>query len=156
MRHRLFVHLVWTTRERAPLIDLPRAAFLARFLPAVACQERARMLAMGVVRTHVHLLLRLDPATEIGRLVQRLKGGSSLLISREGHGGSGGPLRWARGYNLESVSPRAVSAVLQYVESQAAHHPAEAIPGWPPKESGARVASAIDAESRLQPRDWAQ
>ena len=137
MRHRLYVHLVWTTRGRAPLINLARASFLSRFLPAVARQERARVLAIGIVQTHVHLLLQLHPATVIGALAQRLKGGSSRLIAREGHGGGSPLLRWARGYNLESVSPRALPAVLEYVSSQAAHHPAEAIPGYAPPPPGA-------------------
>jgi REP element-mobilizing transposase RayT len=147
MRHRLFVHLTWTTRERAPLLNQRQAVFLARFLPAVARQERAAPLALGMVRTHVHFLLRLDPATNISRLVQRLKGRSAVLAAREGHG----PIRWARGYNLESVSPRAVAAVAGYVLSQAARHPHEAIPGWDAARAAGEtdVASATEAEPRL-------
>jgi REP element-mobilizing transposase RayT len=145
MRHRLFVHLTWTTRDRAPLIDRDRAEFLTRFIPAVARQEAALTLAMGMVKTHVHLLLRIEPATDISFLVQRIKGGSAVLAGREGHGPAGSPLRWAKGYNLESVSPRAIQDVVRYVERQANRHPREAIPGWP----GAQVASATAAEPRL-------
>jgi REP element-mobilizing transposase RayT len=151
MRHRLFVHLTWTTRDRASLIDLPRAEFLGRFLPAVARQERASVLALGMVSTHVHLLLRLDPATGISRLVQRLKGGSAVLAGREGHGPRDRPLRWARGYNLESVSPRAIPVVVDYVMSQARRHPHEAIAGWVGEPWGEApvVVTSPAAESRL-------
>jgi REP element-mobilizing transposase RayT len=138
MRHRLFVHLVWTTRERAARIDARVAGFLERYLREVARQERARVLALGVVSTHVHLLLRVHPQTALPRLVQRIKGGSAVLAEREGYSRRGMSLRWARGYNLESVSPRALELVRSYVETQAQHHPAEAIVGWPPPEARLR------------------
>jgi REP element-mobilizing transposase RayT len=145
MRHRVFVHLTWTTRDRAPLIDRARAAFLMHFLPAVARQESARVLATGLVTTHAHLLLQISPATDISLLVQRLKGGSAMLAGREGHGPRESPLRWARGYNMESVSPRALPEVVRYIERQSERHPREAIVGW----NGIDVASATAAEPRL-------
>jgi REP element-mobilizing transposase RayT len=127
--HRLLVHLVWTTRGREPLITCRLAEFLGTFLPAVARQERATILARGIVSTHIHLLLRLDPETDIPWLVQRLKGGSAAIAEKEKHN-EGRPLRWAKGYSITSVSRQAVPAVIQYVTHQAQHHPLEAIPGW--------------------------
>jgi putative transposase len=129
MRDRLYVHIVWTTRGRETTIDAAVARFLSRFVPVVARQERAGLHAMGMVRTHVHLLLQLHPTTNISRLLQRLKGGSSVLANREGHAAAR-PLRWARGYNIESVSPRALEAARAYVLQQPTHHPREAILGW--------------------------
>ena len=92
------------------------------------------MHALGMVQTHVHLLLQLHPTTSIPRLMQRLKGGSSVLANREGHAGQR-PLRWSRGYNIVSISPRALDAVRAYVLDQARHHPGEAIVGWSAAES---------------------
>ena len=132
MRHRLYAHLTWTTLDRAPLISAKLAEFLTRFLPAMASQEYAGILAIGIVSTHVHLIVRLQPATDISRLVQRLKGGSAAIATREGHAGKGPRLRWAKGYNIESVSPRAIPQVLQYLNQQPLRHPDQVIPGWPP------------------------
>lgn len=84
MRHRLYGHIVWTSRDRVPLISASVAEFLSRFLPAIASQERCATLALGMVTTHVHLLPQLHPATVIPRLMQRLKGGSAMLILRDG------------------------------------------------------------------------
>jgi REP-associated tyrosine transposase len=129
VRDRLYVHIVWTTRGREPTIDAGVAAFLVRFLPAVARQERAGLRALGIVRTHLHLLAQLHPTTNISRLLQRLKGGSSVIAQREGHGGTR-PLRWAKGYGIHSVSSRDLPVVRAYVLGQARRHPQEAIPGW--------------------------
>lgn len=130
MRDRIYVHLVWTTRDRKPAIDLTLARFLSRYLVAVAHQERAGVHAMGIVQTHVHLLLQLHPTTNISKLLQRMKGGSAAVANREGHTQAARPLRWAKGYSITSVSPRALFAAKRYVTEQATHHPREAIPGW--------------------------
>jgi REP element-mobilizing transposase RayT len=148
MRDRIYVHVIWTTRDRQPTIDPRVAAFLARYLTAVARQERTGVHALGIVRTHVHLLLQLHPTTSISRLMQRLKGGSSVLANREGHAGTR-PLRWAKGYDIESVSPRALGAARAYVLGQARHHPEEAISGWDPTTPGWTPTTETAVEPRL-------
>ena len=130
MRDRLYLHIVWTTRDRSPLIDASVATFLERFLSAIAQQERSTIVEMNMVTTHVHLLVRVHPTTSIPRLLQRLKGGSAVIGTREGYAGSRA-LRWARGYNVESVSPRAMARVRAYIRDQQAHHPREVIHGCP-------------------------
>ena len=83
-----------------------------------------------MVTTHLHLLARTDPLTNLSRLVQRFKGGSAhqANVERLGRGVNG--LRWAKGYTLETVSPRALDAVRQYLRTQPERHPEEAIPDW--------------------------
>jgi REP-associated tyrosine transposase len=126
--HRLYVHLTWTTRDRAPLIDAVLARFLTRFLRSVGTQERARVLEIGMVSDHVHLLVRLHPVTEIPRLLQRMKGGSAVLgtTPKKGHPG----LRWAKGYSILSVNPKQLGRVRDYLRNQPRHHPHLAIEGW--------------------------
>ena len=112
------------------MIDCRIAEFLCEFLPAVARQERAQILQMGIVRTHVHVLLACHPTTSLPRLVQRLKGGSSVIAHKEGHVRYGVLFAWAKGYDIETVSAGVLSKVKAYVCGQARHHPRDAIPGW--------------------------
>jgi REP element-mobilizing transposase RayT len=128
MFHKLFVHITWTTRDRAPLIDLTLARFLTRFLRQVGAQERARVLEIGMVADHVHILVRLHPTTAIPRLMQRMKGGSAVLGTTPTPGHSG--LRWAKGYSLHSVNPKQLGSVRDYLRAQPSRHPHLAIPGW--------------------------
>ena len=150
MHHHVLVHVVWTTRDREPSLDRERAVYLWERLPIIARQERARILELGLVATHLHLLVRLHPMTQLPRMLQRMKGGTAYGING---GASTDPsrLRWAKGYSVISVSPRAISRVAVYVRDQHLHHPDQAIPGW----SNPSVASATPAESRLQPADRA-
>ncbi len=90
------------------------------------------MLDLGILQTHVHLLVRMHPTTQLPKLLQRLKGASAVLAGRRGLPENGRTLRWAKGYDVESVSPRAVSPVSQYIRNQHRQHPSEIIAGWPP------------------------
>src|SRR5689334_6500495 len=107
MRHRLYIHLVWTTRERLPLITHDVAEFLAINLPVIARQERGRLLEMGLVQTHIHTIVRIHPLTSITRLVQRFKGGTSTLLNRRT---ATTKLKWAKGYNVDTVGMQALHA----------------------------------------------
>jgi len=131
MFHRLYLHVVWATRDRTPIIDAGLAAFVCRFLRAVARQERAHILEIGMVRTHVHLLVRVHPTTALPRLLQRWKGGSAVIAGKERHSTTGHDLRWAKGYSISTVGPRQLGAVREYLRCQPQRHSTEIIPGWP-------------------------
>ncbi len=84
-----------------------------------------------MVQTHVHLIVRLNPATAISRLVQRMKGGSAMIANRDHIAPRELPLKWEKGYNIESVSKRLLKELREYVRGQPTHHPNEAIPEEP-------------------------
>lgn len=128
MRDRLYVHICWTTRGRARVLDRRVAEFLSEFLPVVCRQERARLLEIGIVASHVHLLVRLHPTTSIPRLLQRMKGGSSVIVNRADWTLTS--LRWAKGYNVDTVSCRSLDAARSYVINQHRRHPQELLEGW--------------------------
>ena len=129
MHHRLYLHLAWTTRDREPLINATRADFLCRFLRGSARHHRSYVLEVGLVSTHVHLLLRTHPTTELSRLVQVLKGGSAAVANRELPPGPA-PLRWAAGYSVNSVGASGLDQVRAYLRAQPRRDPAECIVGW--------------------------
>ncbi|MEO8030943.1 MAG: IS200/IS605 family transposase [Gemmatimonadota bacterium] len=130
MAHRLYYHLVWTTRDRQPLIDAGIAGFLTTFLRAVATREGAQLLEIGVVATHVHLLLTAPPTAVLPNLIQALKGASSRVAKRDGASSTGVELRWAQGYHLSTIGERQLEQVRHYLRKQSAHHPDHAINDW--------------------------
>jgi REP element-mobilizing transposase RayT len=82
-----------------------------------------------MVTTHVHVLLRTHPTTDLTRLVQRLKGGSSALAGKANYSTTGVKLRWAKGYSIATLGARALAAARDYLRTQPVRHPAEAIEG---------------------------
>jgi putative transposase len=138
MYHRLYYHVIWTTIDRTPRIDARVANFLCTFLRTVAREERVHVLELGIVRTHVHVLLQAPPDVNWSRLLRRLKGGSAAVANRDRIAPEGSLLRWAKGYSLHTVSRRALPAARDYLRNQPSHHPLDAILDW----SGDRIAEA--------------
>jgi len=118
---RIYAHLSWTTWARLPLIDEVVAEFLLRFLLAEAKRHGARVVEIGVVSDHIHLLLELPAAYDVPRLVQRLKGASARLANRDGVSRNKS-LRWEAGYDLRSVGLRQLPQVAAYVRDQEIKH----------------------------------
>ena len=108
------------------MIDAATRAFLQEYFRKIAVQERATIVSLGFLQTHVHLLIRTGPRFDLPRLVQLLKGGSSHAASRQPGNLLG--LRWNREYSVTSVSPKLVPQAVAYIESQDGRHPSEAIP----------------------------
>jgi hypothetical protein len=53
-----------------------------------------------------------------------------MVANKEGHADRQTPLKWAKGYSCQTVSPCNVERVRAYLKNQPVHHPARAIPGW--------------------------
>lgn len=126
MRHRIIFHIVWTTKERAPLIDAPAARFLCITIRTLAREHRSVVLELGMVSTHVHLLLRSEPLCDLPKMIGRMKGVTSRLAKAQ----EIAPITWADGYNVESVSPGEEQRLRHYLRAQPYRHPTEAIPDW--------------------------
>lgn len=118
---RLFVHAVWTTFARLPLIDEPVAAFLRQFVVTEVSRHGARVVEMGIVKDHIHVVLELPATFDVPRLMQGLKGASARIANRDGIA-SHESLRWAQGYELRSVGVGQLRKVIAYVRGQNDRH----------------------------------
>ena len=121
----LYFHLAWTTRDRLPMIDAATKPSLDQFIRKAATQEGVDVVALGIVQTHVHMIVRTGPRIDFGRLLQMIKGGSSYAMSRLPGNVLG--LRWAREYSATTVSPKTLKDAIAYVQDQERRHPDEAI-----------------------------
>ncbi|HJS29141.1 MAG TPA: IS200/IS605 family transposase [Anaerolineales bacterium] len=116
----LYVHLIWSTRDRLELIseaiERPlRAAIAAK------CQElKCDLVAIGGVPDHIHLLVRLHPAVSISELVKQVKGSSSHLITHKIN--PDGFFKWQGAYRAFTVRKADAPRVMKYIEHQKAHH----------------------------------
>jgi REP element-mobilizing transposase RayT len=117
---RLYVHLVWSTWKRAPLItpELQRRIYAG--LQHQASQLGADVIAIGGVADHVHVLARFPARVAISDLVKRMKGASSHLVTHVLHHEAA--FKWQGGYGAFTLTKRAVPDVRAYVLNQERHH----------------------------------
>jgi putative transposase len=116
----LYLHLVWATWDRLPLIT---PAMEARLYAAIAekCREfKCIPLAIGGVADHVHLLVRLHTTVAVATLAKEVKGSTSHLITHEIT-----PdlfFKWQGAYGAFTLRKDEVPTVQAYIERQKEHH----------------------------------
>jgi REP element-mobilizing transposase RayT len=116
----LYVHCVWSTWDRLPLItpDIEPQLYAAL---AAKCQELScAPLAIGGVADHVHMLVRFTPTLMIARLVGELKGSSSHMITHAIRPGMF--FKWQGAYGAFTISKRSVAQVQAYILNQKTRH----------------------------------
>ena len=117
---RVWLHLVWATLERRPLLAKPAAVKLSEYLTDYAKQKSIYMRINFVNADHVHAFIDLPTNLSIEEVMQLFKGGSSHWIN-ESHLVTG-KFGWGRGYGVFSVSESGVAEVCAYIANQEEHH----------------------------------
>ena len=116
----LYLHCVWATFNRLPLIT---PAVESRLYAAMAakCRElKCHVLAIGGDADHVHLFVRFSPTTEIATLIKEVKGASSHLVNHAITPAEA--FKWQGGYGAFTVSKRSMEAVIDYIKNQKTRH----------------------------------
>ena len=119
-RIEMFVHVVWATWRRLPLVDDSVAERLHEMIRKKCVELGCPPVAVGGIADHVHLLVRLHPSVAVARLVGEAKGISSFLMNHELR--PGGSFRWQERYDAITVAPDDLPAVERYVNRQPLHH----------------------------------
>jgi REP element-mobilizing transposase RayT len=113
-------HIVFSTKNREPLIAIDKQDELFRYMGGVIGRERAIAVSIGGVEDHVHVLAKLPVSRPISEIVGRLKGSSSRWIEQQPWFEGG--FAWQRGYAVFSVSQSLVERVRRYIARQREHH----------------------------------
>ncbi|HTI73190.1 MAG TPA: IS200/IS605 family transposase [Candidatus Limnocylindria bacterium] len=115
----LHYHLVFSTKNRAPNIDLSWRSRLHDYLGGAIRGLDGYPQGVGGVADHVHLLIGLKATHSLADTVRDLKKGSTKWIRREvGIRG----FAWQEGYSAFTVSATARDSVKRYIAKQEKHH----------------------------------
>ena len=117
---KVLIHVVFSTKNRAPLITGALSNDLYPYMAGITRQKGGTLLALGGMPDHVHILLRLKADLKLSDLVRAVKAISSKWIHEKPE-----PIPefgWQTGYAAFSVSQSREAAVRSYILNQAAHH----------------------------------
>lgn len=117
---RLHIHLVFSTKNREPIIsDAVRDAlhaYMATVLQNLGCAP----VLINSVEDHTHMLFDLARTVSISQVVEDVKKSSSKWIkTQEEHFST---FAWQSGYGAFAVSESNVETVRQYIANQREHH----------------------------------
>lgn len=113
----VYVHIVFSTKDRRPLIPEEEARLLWKYVAGIAKNYAMKALAIGGMPDHVHIFLSLASEMPVARAVNVLKSNSSKWMRTRLR-----QFAWQEGYAAFSVSASALSKVTDYINRQPEHH----------------------------------
>ena len=114
----LHYHVVWSTKDRRPLIRSEWGRRLHEYLGGTVRGLGGIAEAVGGGEDHIHALLSLKTTDAPAELIRELKKASSTWAA-ETHEPR---FAWQEGYSIFSVSWTHVPVVRRYIANQEAHH----------------------------------
>jgi REP element-mobilizing transposase RayT len=117
---RVLVHLVFSTKNRAPVLTPEIRAELHPYLSVVLTNDGCPSLRVGGVEDHVHLLFALSRTRTISQVVENAKTSSSKWLKTKGPALA--DFHWQNGYGIFSVSQSNADEVVDYIIRQEEHH----------------------------------
>ena len=114
----LHYHIVFSTKERRPLIHAEWRPRLYSYLGGIIRGMNGVAEIVGGVDDHVHMLASLRPVHCIADVLRDMKKDSSTWV-KENFDRS---FLWQEGYAAFTVSPSATESVKKYITNQEVHH----------------------------------
>jgi putative transposase len=118
---RCYYHLVWTTKQRAPLIS-PEIEKIFLQITAEKSQElHCEALAVNTVIDHIHIAAAIPPSVAVAEFVRHLKGVSARRIN-ETFPNQQDHFRWQKYYGVLTLGLKNLPMLQTYIAKQKEHH----------------------------------
>jgi REP element-mobilizing transposase RayT len=121
--NKVILHMVFSTKDRMPLVDAsirPRLhAYLASVLRDID-PPQSQAYRVGGVADHVHIAASLPRTVTISKLFEIIKKESSIWMKRQGP--EYAKFYWQSGYGCFSLGPSQLDRLLHYIDNQEEHH----------------------------------
>jgi len=114
-----YFHLIWSTRNRVPLITKENQSSLYAYMGGVIKNYDGKLMEAGGTFDHVHLLVGLSLPDKFSDLVRDVKTNSSLWLKKNS---TQQYFAWQEGYGSFSVSYSSLEKVKHYIKNQKEHH----------------------------------
>ncbi len=113
----IYLHIVFSTKGRQPLIPRDQHRLLCRYLAGIAKNHGLKAVAAGGMPDHMYVLLSLSAEMPAAKAVNLLKSNSSRWMREKA-----GNFAWQQGYAAFSVRASALDSVSEYIARQEEHH----------------------------------
>ncbi len=117
---RIWVHLIWSTKERRPLLSESLREKVFSHMKENAAKKEIYLDSINGIADHVHTLVSLKSDQTIAKVAQLLKGESSHWINSQNL--CNNKFEWQDEYIAVSVSESNIDIIRQYIRNQAEHH----------------------------------
>ena len=113
-------HVVFCTYQRKMTIPSEECEHLYRFIWKTVQNKKCKLIRIGGIANHLHLLIWLNPQVALSDLMRQIKSESSKwLLADERF-----PLfeKWGHEYYAATLGYEDCDSVIEYIKSQPVHH----------------------------------
>jgi REP element-mobilizing transposase RayT len=118
--NKIWIHAIWATKERRPLINAAVEKRVYEFVSEQLKEQGCPTRIVNGMPDHIHCLLLLNPQKSIADVIKQIIGSSSHYINQNNL--IPDKFAWQTGYAAYSVSESGVEKVFQYIKNQKQHH----------------------------------
>ena len=116
----ILIQAVFAVQARDHLIKPEWKEELFKYIGGIFRKQNQKLLTVGGVEDHVHILFGLKPNIAISDVLRDVKANSSAFINEQRF--TRVKFRWQEGFGAFSYSRSQLDAVVKYVLNQEAHH----------------------------------
>ena len=117
---RLRYHIVMATKYRKPWITADIESFLYPVLGHITTRIGGKLIGIGGIEDHVHMVSAYPPKLSVSQFIERLKVESTGALKR--HRRDLWNFGWGVGYGCFTLDSRNLSGIIDYVKNQKIHH----------------------------------
>lgn len=118
---RIWIHLVFSTKNREPFLNDKNVRLLVfKHIKENAEGKGIFLDCVNGFNDHAHCLISLGRGQTISKIVQQIKGESSMWINRQDL--ISDYFRWQDDYWAVSISESHLKSVRKYIHNQESHH----------------------------------
>lgn len=117
---RIWIHAVWGTKNREPVLSLEIRARLFQHIKENANNKSIFIKCINGYVDHVHCLFALNADMQLSKAMQLIKGESAHWTNKQNLVTP--KLDWANEYFAVSVSESVLPKVVEYINKQETHH----------------------------------
>ncbi len=115
-----WIHLVWATKYREPLITANIKQPLYNKIREICVDKNYYLDFINGVADHIHILMGLKTTQTVAEIVKNIKGVSQNWANKNLD--LTNYFSWQDGYAVISVSPSHVQKIRNYIKKQEKHH----------------------------------
>ncbi|NHB69073.1 IS200/IS605 family transposase [Perlabentimonas gracilis] len=119
----LHIQAVFTVQNRECIIQPSWKDELYKYITGIVQNNKHKLLTINGMPDHIHILFGFRPTQSLSDLIQDIKGDSSKWINEKGFVRV--KFSWQEGYGAFSYSKSELHRIINYIESQEAHHKKE-------------------------------
>lgn len=116
----IHIHAVFAVQNRLSLIHKEWQDELYKYMTGIITNNGHKLLQIGGMPDHVHILFGMRPTQSLSDLMQDIKGNSSLFINQKHF--VMGKFSWQEGYGAFSYGKSQIDTIVKYIQQQEHHH----------------------------------